>query len=976
MADPLPSVFRPSPAPTLAIFERLAPPPPDNVVAAELTARTTPGDVVIDLHGRGGWVARRGIEALRRIYDCESSGLTRLLADVVLRPPDLRHFDAAVATLAAHPRGQTSLRQALNEPFSSTCPTCARTVIVDEFIWEGQAAAPVRRVFRCPYCRDQARGQEQRNVVVEQADIDRLAEIEERPRAREQLRARFPLPAGEPHLAEELLDLFTPRTLVALEALIGRLDSDLRAAQINSALRLALAGTLLPASRLHSYPGRVAALRIQQGHIRPLGDRQWRERNPWLVFEEQCRHVRTLIARVAASTGTFQPRAGEDLDALIDGTANVILRSGSAELPDNTPAFSPLLPQFPGRIDPRSRVRLVLTQPPVRWTTENLSFAYLATAMVLGRDEAARLPLGGIFGPPPRSAWGREASALRRSLLAVRPVLASDANAVVILDRTGPSGLVAGVLGGVGAGFRLSSAVLAEVGPEIEGVLEFSLRDTPPAEQLPAEHAELARLAVVDSDEPFALAAVEAAVSDVAVAVLQARGEPARFERLLGEVLIGLDRLGHLRRLVATQTFHETEATVDTPPAAPLPPEVEAQAGPDSELAWLFPRPPMAPGEDVSATAPDDAVAAAGLDAAEVAEAAQLPVEITDDRLAASDEAAAHGAEDGVPDAAAPAAGHEPAADDAVATTNLPTPAWALGERAATDHVRLFMEIVMGELRRPDHPRLVELEPGRWWLRDEDDIAQARPALSDRLEWAIFGLLSTSRGISEDSFFERVARMYRGFDTPDEEMVRAILDSYRDPASSAQQLATRDELQPRHAEHGAIVGMLVEYGHRLGLRAWAGPREQRRAYRDRTVADLLSEEEQRVYLPLIAAGDPAALENTDCIWYLRGKATFLFEVEWTAIISEPLERGRRIPTDDKVVRFLVVPDERIELIRLKLARSPLLRAKMHDDNWHILKWGHVRRLHAQPEASFEQLAPLLGLDPEAERNAEQLAFFG
>jgi hypothetical protein len=126
--------------------------------------------------------------------------------------------------------------------------------------------------------------------------------------------------------------------------------------------------------------------------------------------------------------------------------------------------------------------------------------------------------------------------------------------------------------------------------------------------------------------------------------------------------------------------------------------------------------------------------------------------------------------------------GEEPAGDESE-----PTPAWAIGARSATDHVRLFMEIVMGELRRPDHPRLVELEPGRWWLRDER--TSRRPAvLSDRLEWAIFGLLSTSSGISEDAFFERVSRMYRGFDTPDEEMVRAILDSYRDPASPPTQL--------------------------------------------------------------------------------------------------------------------------------------------------------------------------------------------
>jgi hypothetical protein len=154
------------------------------------------------------------------------------------------------------------------------------------------------------------------------------------------------------------------------------------------------------------------------------------------------------------------------------------------------------------------------------------------------------------------------------------------------------------------------------------------------------------------------------------------------------------------------------------------------------------------------------------------------------------------------------------------------------------------------------------------------------------------------------------------------------------------------------------------------MRCWPARASRRRRYRDGTVADLLSEEEQRVYLPLISAATRWRW-RTDCIWYVRGKATFLFEVEWTAIIAEPLTRGRRIPTDDKVVRFLVVPDERIELVRLKLSRSPLLRSALAEDNWHILKWDHVRRLHAQEEASLEQLAPLIGLDPEAEHRGEQ-----
>ena len=59
---------------------------------------------------------------------------------------------------------------------------------------------------------------------------------------------------------------------------------------------------------------------------------------------------------------------------------------------------------------------------------------------------------------------------------------------------------------------------------------------------------------------------------------------------------------------------------------------------------------------------------------------------------------------------------------------------------------------------------------------------------------------------------------------------------------------------------------------------------------------MLSEVEQRVYLPLVTPGPAEVLEQVDCIWYLRGKATFMFEVEWTAMLGEPvLRRGRSHP---------------------------------------------------------------------------------
>ncbi len=1023
MAEPLSSLIRPHRGPVLPALERLAPPPPDNLVAAEIDARTSPGDIIVELHGRGGWVARSGVNRLRRVYDMEASALTRLVAEIVLRPPDLRHLDAALNALAVQPRGNVGLRQAVNDPFTSTCANCGRPVIVEEFIWDGVASAPSRKSYRCTACRVG----EVRLAPVTREDVERAQETDDTV-ASAALRRRFPTPDPDHTLPDQLLDLYTPRTLVAIQGIIERIESDLRAQSIQAALRLAVVHILLPSSRLNSYPGRGAALRISAGRVRPLADRQWRERNPWLLFEEGCRVVRAFAQRLeGAATGHIQARVGTDLGMLLDGTANVIVRQGNAASPGGALRL-PHRHDIPGTLDPRSRIRLVLTQPPIHWTPENLGFAYLATAMALGPEEASSLPLEALFGPPPRTEWAWDAAALRRSLAGVGRVLADDARVVLMLDRTGPGGLVSGVLGGVGAGYRLDRAVLAETGEEISGTLEFA----PPQSERPLDHDLPELPPALDPAAPFQLETVEAAVSDVAVAVLQARGEPARFERLLGEVLIGLDRMGHLRRLVGTRTFSETEARADagaaavgmfteapahetTPVAEPtVAPEAEPSTsetapmrpvakplegssnGSGTDLAssatsWRDPlrhaRAPMAVPIEVPVPAPSEgrpAEAGADLDDLAVTVHAQRneaslqsdsagsqasSVEFDEARDATDPESGP--SDDGTP------MGDEPEPHDDPLTASEPMASWDR-TGSGSDPVSLLLEIVMGELRRRDHPRLRELEPGRWWLREPADIAAARSPLSDRLEWAVFSLLSTSGSLTESAFFDRVAGMFRGHDTPDEELVRACLESYRSGELAPDgMLRTDDSLQGRYEEHGNLVGMLAEYGHRLGLRCWISRREQRRQFRGAALSEMLSEAEQRAYLPLIAPGAVEALEAVDCIWYLRGKATFLFEVEWTAMLDEAvLRRGPRIESSETLVRFLVIPPERTELVRLKLARSPLLRARMQEDNWHILKADHLRRIHARDQADLEGLGPMLGLDPEIEKQGEQLALFG
>src|SRR3972149_1866937 len=53
-------------------------------------------------------------------------------------------------------------------------------------------------------------------------------------------RARFPAPVGAEGLADAILDLHTDRQLAGLAAILERIEGDLRAAPVESALRLAV----------------------------------------------------------------------------------------------------------------------------------------------------------------------------------------------------------------------------------------------------------------------------------------------------------------------------------------------------------------------------------------------------------------------------------------------------------------------------------------------------------------------------------------------------------------------------------------------------------------------------------------------------------------------------------------------------------------------------------------------------------------
>jgi hypothetical protein len=914
-------VVLPRRRPGLALLERHRPPPADNLLDAELAAFAAAGDTILDPWAGTGSVARRAVGHGMRAVAADPSPFSQLAAIALLTAPDPAVLDAAFAQLAGSRRVDVPLRQHIEELYASRCATCRRPIVVDQFIWPRDGDAPGRKIYRCSACDVSIGGPEERSAAVDGVDLAKLgiepsdprepatlpeladelppapvgltvpdeidedeepigeaggppepaparadppSGLEDRPRFAstvrpdpvpvttaggvrlspqyQELRARFPVLDGRDDLVDEILDLYTPRNLYALHAIGAKIDTELRDPGTVAAMRLALAACLLPASRLNGYPGRVASLRIAGGHVRQPASRHQREVNVWRAFEQAFSDVRAAIG--ALPKDRHEARFAADYGELGGmAAANVLwLRSRAAVV---------------GQYLPAEGVDLVLSAPPPSATIDELSYEYLATSWVLGREAGETLRLEPIFGGGGH-AGGAEATALRHGLVSAAGALKPGGWCSLLLDGSDPDRLIATAVAAAGAGLDLVHVIHRESARSGDGVV-LHLRK-PSGEDRLREAVSPSPLRLGVERGHLTYPELATAIEEAAVALLRDRGEPAGVLRVVAAIVAELARSGLLRRIAATRA----------------------------------------------------------------------------------------------------ADGDEPARD----------------ERLEGGGPQLLRSLVDEELLRDDHPSLVRIgDEARplWWLRTPE-LAE-RP-LADRVEWATWSILSTAGRIDEAGFLDRIYRLFPGLQAPDEELVRSCLTAYVAPGELGS-LTTDDDAGRRTEDHARVIATLVDYAHRLKLRAWVASREHDRRAGGRPLVERLTEEERRVYLPLVIRAPTEALGAVDVIWYVRGKLAFLFEVEWTAMVGETvLGRGRDIPLGDEQARFLVLPAERAELLRLKLSRSPWLREEMERQNWHVLKWQHLDTLVARPGAQLDWLEPVLGLDPLIERGGEQLTIFG
>jgi hypothetical protein len=212
-----------------------------------------------------------------------------------------------------------------------------------------------------------------------------------------------------------------------------------------------------------------------------------------------------------------------------------------------------------------------------------------------------------------------------------------------------------------------------------------------------------------------------------------------------------------------------------------------------------------------------------------------------------------------------------------------------------------------------------DLSTGLWFL--PEGVSPAELPLADRVEEAVRRQLLSGEPAAAQAVMSAVCAVFPGLQTPDQNLVRACLQSYaHEVAPDVWQLRPEDAASVRALEVDAILAQLrvLAVKHEFDL-----------------------------------------VDTNPQAWREGGETVYLFAVTTLAALSAywlgPRLHARR--------RFLVLPGGRAELAASKLRRDPRLKAAMLKDNWIILKFRQVRQMAANTQLTRATLEPAFSADP-------------
>jgi 16S rRNA G966 N2-methylase RsmD len=246
----------------------------------------------------------------------------------------------------------------------------------------------------------------------------------------------------------------------------------------------------------------------------------------------------------------------------------------------------------------------------------------------------------------------------------------------------------------------------------------------------------------------------------------------------------------------------------------------------------------------------------------------------------------------------------------------------------------------------------------KWWLKEK--LFLDRASLSERVEAIVIAILNRRVVVSFDDILEDIFTKFQNALTPDTQSIKAILEEYAEKTDGKWQL--KKEMRVRQNQHNLIIEWLANLGERIGFEVYA---------------DIPQRRGTKLDLPL-SKDTMDRIRRIDVLWLKNNKIIYEFEVENTTGISEAIIRGSNIPSTE-VKRFIVIPDERKNLLLMKLA-EPILKEYIEKYKWGFIFYNRFMSFYEKSKQGktvesneIDKLANLSGLKGHEQKTLRQFA---
>ncbi len=213
-----------------------------------------------------------------------------------------------------------------------------------------------------------------------------------------------------------------------------------------------------------------------------------------------------------------------------------------------------------------------------------------------------------------------------------------------------------------------------------------------------------------------------------------------------------------------------------------------------------------------------------------------------------------------------------------------------------------------------------------WWHQELDLSPLSR---SDQVEIKLVRILLDNNGpIEETRVFQELYEAFPGLATPRSSLIEACLKSYADQETgqlSRWRLRANDQPSSRIQDLSEMEDMITSIGRDLGYQT-----------RSEKTPDNLS---------LV-------------IWEGSAGDTERFYISASGLLSKIVKAERK----DQKKGWIILPGSRAGLVHYKMRQNPVL-AEIINQNWILIKYRHLRRLHDQGGLTRDNFQDSLCLDP-------------